>query len=93
MAVVRLARKSLFRTASGYVKTPIKADVAPHFCVDATGEHFGSIPDILKSHIKWRESETHEVGRPEIAYHTAFDHRLDDRIALIEGYPNLATAQ
>ena len=93
MAVVRLTRKPLFWCPSGNVKNLIKAGIAPHFCIDAPRKYLGGIPDILKSNVKWREAEAHEVGRAEIADDPAFDHRLHDRITLVEGYSDLAPAQ
>src|ERR1700730_15922793 len=89
MAVVRLAH---VLAASGDFKLPVVARIAPDLRVDALGEYFGGIPNISESNIERRKAKPHQVRRPEIADHAAFDHRLNHRIAIVEGNPYLAAA-
>src|SRR5258708_6243857 len=99
MMVRRIGRSSIHtqkvahRDDAGDHKLPIKAGITPNLRVNALGEWFGGIPNIREANIKWREAKAHKVRGPEIADHAALDHRLDHRIALIEGYPDLAAAQ
>src|SRR5450432_525630 len=94
MAVVRMTTQAaISMPPSRHVKNLIKAGIAPNLCADAPGKYLRGIPDILKSNVKRREAKTHQVWRAEIADDTAFDHRLHDRITLVEGYSDLAAAQ
>src|ERR1700722_5747606 len=59
--------------ALGNVEHPAEAGDAPDFPGDAISEYFGGVPDILEPDVKRCKTKPHDVGRPEITDHAAFD--------------------
>ena len=81
MAALRAGR-SVRAPASGHLAPLLEFISLPGAASHHIAQLGNGIPNIDEAHIKWRQTETQHIGRPEIADHPALDQRLHDRVAV-----------